>query len=220
MIWLAHIHLPDGSLSLVWLSTWWGVFLVVLGLVLYTFRKRTTLNAHRIATTAMTVAVSYAVFQISIPLFGGIHMNMTPLVGILVGPAFGTIAVLITNIFSAAIGHGGWGMIGANSLVNGTEVFVGYYLFRALKQRIGVFSSAVAATVLGLIVGNLTMIAMITISGIQGSALTRAEIFSNLILLTGVNVVVAVIEAVVTGFAISYIDRLRPDLLTGPAGEK
>ena len=196
------------------------MFLVVLGLVLYTFRKKTTLSAHRIATAAMAVAVSYAVFQISIPLFGGIHMNMTPLVGILVGPAFGTIAVLIINIFSAAIGHGGWGMIGANSLVNATEVSVGYCLFRVFKERIGVFSSAVAATVFGLTAGSVIMIALITISGIQGSALTRAQILSNLILLAGVNVVVAVIEAVITGFAMNYINKLRPDLLTGAAGEK
>jgi cobalt/nickel transport system permease protein len=201
------------------LSTWWVIFVVILGLVLYAFRGKAIITTHKIATTAMVTAVSYAVFQISIPLFGGVHMNLTPLVGMIVGPPLGTMAVLIVNIFSAAIGHGGWGMIGANSIVNTVEVTVGYYLFRLLKEKIGVFSSAVSATVSGLIAGTLVMVALITISGIQGSALARTEIFSNLILLAGVNVVIAVTEGLVTGFAVKYIHKLRPDLLANPTGE-
>jgi cobalt/nickel transport system permease protein len=88
-----------------------------------------------------------------------------------------------------------------------------------LKEKIGVFSSAVSATVSGLIAGTLVMVALITISGIQGSALARTEIFSNLILLAGVNVVIAVTEGLVTGFAVKYIHKLRPDLLANPTGE-
>jgi ABC-type Co2+ transport system permease subunit len=44
--------------------------------------------------------------------------------------------------------------------------------------------------------------------------LTRSEIFSNLILLAGVNLFVAAFEGIVTGFALAYVKRLRPDLLS------
>jgi cobalt/nickel transport system permease protein len=162
----------------------------------------------------MATAVSFAVFQINIPLLGGIHLNLTPLVGILLGPALGAVAIFVVNIFSAAIGHGGWGLIGANSIINSVEVFLGYESFRMLKKRLGIFSSGVLAAITALAVGSLVMIGIIAISGIQGSTLTMTEIVSNLILLAGVNIFVAVIEGIVTGFTLTYINRLRPDLLT------
>jgi cobalt/nickel transport system permease protein len=83
-----------------------------------------------------------------------------------------------------------------------------------LKKRLGIFSSGVLAAITALAVGSLVMIGIIAISGIQGSTLTMTEIVSNLILLAGVNIFVAVIEGIVTGFTLTYINRLRPDLLT------
>jgi hypothetical protein len=59
--------------------------------------------------------LSFAIFQVNIPFAGGVHMNLTPLIGILAGPSIGSLIVLIVNILSAAIGHGGWGLIGANT---------------------------------------------------------------------------------------------------------
>ena len=87
-----------------------------------------------ITLAAFCTAAAFAVFQVSIPLFGGVHLNLTPLIGILVGPVIGSFIVLIVNILSAAIGHGGWGLIGANLLVNIIEVIVAYSLFRGLKK--------------------------------------------------------------------------------------
>ena len=211
---LAHIHLPDGALSLEWLAIWWAVYIIAISAVVYALRKKAVLDPLKISATAMATAVSFAVFQINIPLLGGIHLNLTPLVGILLGPALGAVSIFVVNIFSAAIGHGGWGLIGANSIINSVEVFLGYESFRILKKRLGIFSSGVLAAITALAVGSLVMIGIIAISGIQGSALTMMEIVSNLILLAGVNIFVAVIEGIVTGFTLTYINRLRPDLLT------
>ena len=211
---MAHIHLPDGALSLEWLAIWWAVYIIVISTILYALRKRATLDPLRISATAMVTAVSFAVFQINIPLLGGIHLNLTPLVGILLGPALGAVSILVVNIFSAAIGHGGWGMIGANAIISSVEVFLAYVSFRMLKERLGMFPSGVMAAITALTAGSLVMIGIITMSGIQGSALTRTEMLSNLTLLAGVNVFVAIIEGIVTGFTLTYINRLRPDLLT------
>lgn len=211
---MAHIHLPDGALSLEWLVIWWAVYIIAISAILYDLRKNAVLDPLRISAAAMATAVSFAVFQINIPLLGGVHLNLTPLVGILLGPALGAISVFVVNIFSAAVGHGGWGLIGANSIINSVEVFISYESFRILKKRLGVFSSGVLAAIAALTVGSLVMIGIIAISGIQGSALTMTEIVSNLILLAGVNIFVAVIEGIVTGFTLTYINRLRPDLLT------
>ncbi len=57
------------------------------------------------------------------------------------------------------------------------------------------------------------MILIILVSEIQGVTQTKSQILSGLFLLAGVNMGVAIIEAVITGLIIVYIVRVRPDML-------
>jgi len=212
---MAHIHLEDGAFSLQWVSIWWILSLILVCLCMYWMRKMKNNNNNKVLTIAgMCTAASFAIFQVNIPLFGGVHMNLTPLIGILGGPAVGGIIVFIVNILSAAIGHGGWGLIGANTLVNITEVSVAYFTYRGLaKAKLSSFSRAGIATLAGLMLGNITMIVIILVSGIQGVTQSITDILYGLSLLAGVNMGVAAIEAVLTGYLISYIQKVRPDML-------
>ena len=212
---MAHIHLPDGSFTLSWVLFWWICALVLIGAALVWARRR-GVGATEITVAAFVTAASFAVFQVQVPLFGGVHMNLTPLIGILAGPVLGSFIVFIVNILSAAIGHGGWGLIGANVLVNFSEVLTGYLTFRALKRITpSLFSRAGIATFGGLFVGNIAMIAIILVSGIQGVTQTPLQILTGLSLLAAVNMGVAVVEAFVTGFIVEYIGKVKPDLLGG-----
>jgi len=211
---MAHIHLPDGAFSIQWIITWWIIAIIILGLCLYWLKKVKKIDNKKITLAAMLTAASFAIFQINIPLFGGVHMNLTPLIGMLAGPAIGAIIVLIVNIFSAAIGHGGWGMIGANLLVNVTEVTVAYGIYKTLgKINLDTFSKAGIGTITGVLFGNITMILIILISGIQGVNQDIPNTLYGLSLLAAVNMGVAIIEAFITGYVVSYIKRVRPDML-------
>ena len=213
---MAHIHLEDGAFTLQWISTWWVLALVLIGLCLYWMKKGKGIDSKTITIAAMLTAASFAIFQVNMPLFGGVHMNLTPLIGILGGPAVGGVIVLIVNVLSAAIGHGGWGMIGANVLVNMTEVSAAYSTYKWLsKTKVSTFTRAGTAVLIGLFLGNIAMIAIILISGVQGVTQSRIDMLYGLSLLAGVNMGVAVIEAVVTGYVVSYIERVRPDMLRG-----
>ena len=50
---------------------------------------------------------SFAIFQANISLFGGFHVNLTPLICIRGRTAVGGIVVFIVDILSTAIRHGG-----------------------------------------------------------------------------------------------------------------
>ncbi|MFZ3167871.1 MAG: energy-coupling factor ABC transporter permease [Candidatus Methanoperedens sp.] len=209
---MAHIHLPDGAFSIQWILTWWILAIIILGLCLYWLKKVKKIDNRTITLAAMLTAASFAIFQVNIPLFGGVHMNMTPLVGILAGPVIGGIVVLIVNILSAAIGHGGWGMVGANVLVNMAEVSVAYGIYKALgKINLDTFSKAGIGTIAGLLLGNIAMILVILISGIQG--VSQPITLYDLSLIAAVNMGIAIIEAFITGYVVSYIMRVRPDML-------
>jgi len=211
---MAHIHLSDGTFSIKWVITWWIIALIIVGLCLYWLKKVKKIDNRKITMAAMLTAASFAIFQVNIPLFGGVHMNLTPLIGILAGPAIGGIIVLIVNILSAAIGHGGWSLIGANILVNMTEVTVAYSIYKALgKINLDTFSKAGIGTIAGLLLGNITMILIILISGIQGVNQDIPNTLYGLSLLAAVNMGVAIIESFITGYVVSYIMRVRPDML-------
>jgi len=213
---LAHIHLEDGAFTLQWISVWWILAIVLISLCLYLMRKGKGVDSKTITIAAMLTAASFAIFQVNMPLFGGVHMNLTPIIGILGGPAVGGVIVLIVNVLSAAIGHGGWGMIGANVLVNMTEVSAAYGTYKWLsKTKVSTFARAGTAVLIGLFLGNITMIAIILISGVQGVTQSRIDMLYGLSLLAGVNMGVAVIEAMVTGYIVSYIEKVRPDMLRG-----
>ena len=212
---MAHIHLQDGSFTLFWVFVWWALCLALIGVALILVRRKKP-DPNKIAVAAFVTAAAFAVFQVQIPIAGGIHLNLTPLIGILAGPVLAPLVAFIINILSAAIGHGGWSLIGANAVVNISEVLVGYYTFSALKKIIKTpFYCAGIATFSGLFVGNVVMIAIILISGIQGVNQPQAQVLAGLSLVAAVNMGVAVIEAFVTGFIVSSITRIRPDLLNG-----
>ena len=211
---MAHIHLEDGSFTLFWVAVWWIIALVVLAAALVWIRTGKKTDNRKLTLAAFCTAAAFAVFQVSIPLFGGVHLNLTPLIGILVGPVYGSLIVLIINILSAAFGHGGWGLIGANLLINLIEVIVAYGTWKVLKRVFpGAFIRAAIATIAGLFFGNLAMIAIILISGIQGVTQSSSQILTGLILIAGINMGVAVIEALITGMIIATIIKARPDML-------
>jgi cobalt/nickel transport system permease protein len=213
---MAHIHLEDGSFSLFWVIVWWTAAIILIGISLYLLRSGKKTDSRKITIAAFCTAAAFAIFQVSLPVFGGVHLNLTPLIGILTGPVIGSFVVLIINILSAAIGHGGWGMIGANTLVNIVEVAVAYATYRLLKNIIpSLFSRAGIATITGLLCGNIAMILIIVISGVQGVSQSTPQILTGLSLLAAVNMGVAVIEAFVTGLIVAYIGNVRPDLLGG-----
>jgi cobalt/nickel transport system permease protein len=211
---MAHIHLEDGSFSLFWVIVWWAVALVIIGTALVILRTKGKTDNRRITLAAFCTAAAFVLFQVDIPIAGGVHISLTPLIGILTGPVIGSLIVFIINIFSAAIGHGGWGMIGANTLVNFSEVVVAYAIWRGQKSFLpNLFFRAGAATFCGLVIGNIVMIGIILFSGVQGVNQSPQQILTGLSLIAAFNLGMAVVEALITGLVISFIGKMRPDLL-------
>ena len=213
---MAHIHLEDGSFTLLWVLVWWIVTLVLIGMALMRLRGVHKPDNRIITLSAFIATAAFAVFQISVPVLGGVHLNLTPIVGILAGPILGILIVTVVNILSAAIGHGGWGLVGANILINISEVVIAFGVFRSTKKiTSNLFSQAGIATFAGLAAGNFVMMVIILVSGIQGVSQGPVAILTGLSLVVGVNMGVAVIEAVITGLILEYIGRIRPDILNG-----
>jgi cobalt/nickel transport system permease protein len=213
---MAHIHLEDGAFSLFWVIVWWAAAIMIVGISLYLLRSEKRTDSRKITLAAFCTAATFAIFQVEIPVAGGIHLSITPLVGILTGPAIGCLIVFVVNIMNAAIGHGGWSMIGANTLVNFTEVLVAFSLFFLLgKVTKSPFARAAAATFGALVCGTIVMVGIILVSGVQGVTQSPASVLAGLSLVIAINLAVAVVEAMITGFVVTFLQRVRPDILDG-----
>jgi cobalt/nickel transport system permease protein len=213
---MAHIHLEDGAFSLFWVIVWWAAAIMIVGISLYLLRSEKRTDSRKITLAAFCTAATFAIFQVEIPVAGGIHLSITPLVGILTGPAIGCLIVFVVNIMNAAIGHGGWSMIGANTLVNFTEVLVAFSLFFLLgKITKSPFARAAAATFGALVCGTIVMVGIILVSGVQGVTQSPASVLAGLSLVIAINLAVAVVEAMITGFVVTFLQRVRPDILDG-----
>lgn len=210
---MAHIHLGEGSFPLWALVLWTTVGVALVSTVVYRVRKG-GIDPHQIALAGIAAAASFAVFQLNIPVWGGIHMNLTGLVGILAGPLLGTLIALVVNVFSAALGHGAVGLLGANTLVNASEAIVAYYAFKTLlRMDWDIFPASASAATLGLSFGALLMGVIIVVSGVNGSALPRGDLTIAVAGLVGLNLGVAVIEGILTGFVVQFLATVRPDLV-------
>jgi cobalt/nickel transport system permease protein len=210
---MAHIHLGEGAFPLWALVLWSLLGAGLLGIVIYRVRKG-AIKTHQIALAGICAAASFAIFQLNIPVWGGIHMNLTGLVGILAGPLLGALIASVVNLFSTALGHGAVGLLGANTFVNATEAIVAYYAFQTLMGRDwDVFPASAGATTLGLSAGAILMGAIIVISGVNGSALPRGDLVIAVAGLVGLNLGVAIIEGILTGFIVQFLASVRPDLV-------
>jgi cobalt/nickel transport system permease protein len=147
---MAHIHLGEGTFPVWALALWTTIGVVLISAIVYRIRKG-SIKTHQIALAGIGAAASFAVFQLNIPVWGGIHMNLTGLVGIIAGPLLGALIALVVNIFSAALGHGAVGLLGANTLVNASEAIVAYYAFKTLmRMDWDIFPASASAATLGL----------------------------------------------------------------------
>ena len=217
---MAHIHLGEGSFPLWALVLWTALGVGLLAAVTYRVRKG-GIKTNQIALAGIGAAASFAIFQLNLPVWGGIHMNLTGLVGILAGPLLGALIALVVNIFSAALGHGAVGLLGANVIVNASEAIVAYYAFRTLmRMDWDIFPASASAATIGLSVGAIFMGAIIVISGVNGSALPRSDLTIAVAGMVGINLGVAIIEGILTGFIVQFLASVRPDLVPGASREK
>lgn len=210
---MAHIHLPEGAIPLWAVGLWSALAAVVLAVAVYRLR-RDGLDARHVALGGMVAAASFAVFQVNVPVLGGVHLSLSALVGILVGPALGAIVMFVVNVLSAMLGHGAWGFLGANTLVGVVEVAGAYYGFKLLRgYGWDHFPAATLGTIGGLAAGSILMGAIPMVSGITGVEISGLDLGIYMLALVAINLAVGVIEGVVTGSVVAYIASIRPDLL-------
>jgi cobalt/nickel transport system permease protein len=219
---MAHIHLPDGSFTLTWVLIYFTIAaILIISVVLWMKIKKIKFTVEQKAMAGILAALMFVITQIPIPApWGGTHLDFAPLLGIMAGPFIALIVVIIVNIFSALIGHGGWSILGANIILYYSESFSGWIIYKILRKnkieekKMKRFTAATIATGIALTIGTFLLTVMIGIAGINGVAEPGLDLMAKLWFLNAINLIVGAVEAIITGYIIDFIGKIRPDYIT------
>lgn len=163
---MSHIHIPDGVLPIGW---WLVGYLVAIGILMIALRKLEKTDLRK-RVPYLGVISALMLITMSVPI--GVlpfHINLTVLMGVLVGPWLGFVSVFIVNLFLSFLGHGGITVVGVNTLILGSEVFLGWGIFQLLRRKVKELPAAGVATIVALLISTTLMIGVVGCSQLDWS---------------------------------------------------
>ncbi len=171
------------------------------------------LDYDRMPRVAVLTSAFFVATLIHVPLgFGAsAHLVLNGLLGLLLGWAAFP-AILVALVLQAVLfGHGGVWALGVNTVVMALPAVVCFYAFRG-RARSGSESTALAAGFFagagGVFLGAILAAAALCAVGEEWFRVAQIDLAANS--------VVAVIDGMVTGTAVVFLRKVRPELLEVP----
>ncbi|MHA1594861.1 MAG: energy-coupling factor ABC transporter permease, partial [Candidatus Baldrarchaeia archaeon] len=170
---------------------------------------------------AVLTAAVFAAQMINWPVGPGgttAHLVGGALLAIFLGPFGGLIAMTVILVIQAFFfGDGGITALGANVWNMGVvDCFVGYYLFKIISKSLG---DTPRAKTIGAFVGGwigITLAAFFCGLQIGISTVFPYEISVSIPVMTLYHCLLGLIEGLITALVITYVLKVRPDLLELP----
>jgi len=196
------MHISEGILSWQVLSSSGAIALAGTALGV------TKLDQEKIARTGILSAAFFVSSLIHIPLGpGSIHLTLNGLVGILLGWAAFP-AILIALLLQAVMFQfGGLTTLGVNTLIMAVPAVICYYFFSLSAGRSSmVLAAAFTAGTMAILLSSLLAAAVLMFS---------EQNFRELaMMIVAAHFPVMIAEGLITGFAVAFLKKVKPDLLT------
>jgi cobalt/nickel transport system permease protein len=210
------MHLPDGFLTNREAISFAAVSAASVAFAAR--RLRTETAGPLVPLMGVTGAFVFAAQMLNFPVLGGTsgHLVGGALLAILLGPMAGFL-VMTTVVAAQALflQDGGIVALGANVFnIGAMTVFTGYGVFRLLGGRVEAGRrtsvAAFSAAWVSLVLSAATCALMLSLSG-------TVPLRVGLPAMAGYHAIVGIIEGALTAAVVSFILRVRPDLLRRPA---
>ena len=199
------MHISDGVLPT---SVAVGGFAVSLAVIAWSVRKT---NPEDLPKIAVVTSAFFVASLIHVPIGPtSVHLLIPGLVGILLGNSAFISIVLGIVLQSLLFQFGGITAIGANAFMMGIPALMAGWLFRFLKGRTlsrHVFAGTLAGGI-GVVLAVLILALLLRTGGEDFLGVAKIAIYAHL--------PVIVIEALVSAFTVSFLYKVKPELLDVP----
>ncbi len=171
------------------------------------------LDYERMPRVAVLTSAFFVASLIHVPLGPGAsaHLVLNGLLGLLLGWA-AVPAILVGLVLQAVLfSHGGVLALGVNTVVMGLPAVACHYLFRAPVRAPSdrpAFAAGVAAGATGVVLGAIMAAAALWAAGEPFHTVAQIDLSANS--------VVALIDGLVTGTAVMFLRKVRPEALDAP----
>jgi len=206
------MHIPDGFLDT---KTWVALDLFSTGWLGWTINRiQQRIKEESIPIMGVIAAFIFAAQMVNFPVLGGTsgHLLGAVLALILLGPLSATIVMAaILMIQSLIFQDGGLLALGANIFNMGiVGVWVGYGIYKVFTYLIkgdrGILIGAFIAAWISVVAAATSCAIMLAVSG-------TVPIQISLPAMAGIHALIGIGEGLITCFVLSFILKVRPDLL-------
>lgn len=214
------MHIQDGFLTGKWVVGWFGASSLFLTRGIFEIKRKAD---KEMMFKPLLGLISAAVFFISllpipVPITGtSSHPTGTPLAAILLGPFVSSVLAVVALLLQALFfAHGGLSTLGANTFSMGvTGSFVGFGVYRICKKS--GLSPVISAGIAGFI-GDISVYCVTSFqlaTGMPGASTAHflPKFYTFIMLFMPTQLPLAVLEGLITGGMVSYISKVRPDIL-------
>lgn len=168
------------------------------------------ITPERMPETALVSTMFFVAALIHIPVGPTqLHLVLNGLAGLLLGWAVFPALLIALALQAVMFGYGGLTVLGLNTLVMALPGLIVHLLLRNAAQNAvsqgATFAVGALAGLTGILFSSLLLAAALLLSGKQYRSVTLAILAANGPLM--------IIEAVVTGFAVSFLKKTRPSML-------
>ena len=202
---LLAVHIADGILAWPW---WSGGLLLAALLALFGAWR---IRDEEIPQTALLAAVFFVASLIHVRVFPtSVHLLLNGLVGVVLGRRAALAIPVGLFLQAALIGHGGFLTLGVNSCVMVLPALLAWQMFTLLARLPSLKWHWFA---IGVLIGSSSALATVVLNSLVLAWGGQEDwlVLAQLVLLAHLPIVV--IEAIVVGFAISFLVQVKPDML-------
>ena len=206
------MHIPDGFLAV---NTWAPAWLISVGGIGYCLKKTSlVLKDRMVPLMGVMAAFIFAAQMLNFPIAGGTsgHLLGAVLAAVLLGPFAGAIVIAVVLAVQCVVFQdGGLTALGANILnMSLFGAIGGYLIYNSLRKTIGknkgiMIGVAIAAWASEVLAASFVAVEL-AISGTTPLKVTLPA-------MAGVHMLLGVGEAVLTCLVVSFILKVRPDLI-------
>ncbi|MBE9128910.1 MULTISPECIES: cobalt transporter CbiM [unclassified Coleofasciculus] len=210
------MHIPDGFINP---SVCVAGYAVTGGMTWYCLHKinKDKNPQAKIPKAALLTVAFFVVNLINIPIPpSSLHFVLNGLMGVVLG-YYAFPAILIALFFQGVMfQHGGISTLGVNGIIMGFPALLAYYIFRLRYQvkieepkRTKIFAFLAGAGGVMIAATIFSVVVITTIPGDINAEMERNAIYAALAVYT----IPAVLEGIFTMMLVSFLDRVKPELL-------